>query len=603
MKLRKFLAVLTCLTLLCGLLPMNIGSVVAASDNLVENGDFESGTTDGWNTFESTAVSAEAAHSGNYGVTTYGPGNWNSLLTQRVPAEANTTYNITIWAKTISGGVNIQIKNNVNSGDAFETDWFDTTEWTKLTFTVTTLDTTTAIFLNFCGGGTGTTEVVWLDDISIVETPLITNGDFETGDAIGWTTNSATSVSAQAAYSGNYGLHLVGEGNYNSMAHQTFAVEAGATYKLTFRLKTNSVGANIQIQDGATKETLVKGGWFTATEWTELTYEVTPIGSMVFLNFCGGGTGEAEDLYLDDVTLTKLATPSDDGFIKNGDFEIGTADYWTVYQDTTVSASAAYEGEYGAILQGDGGWGSNLTQTFDTVVGSEYQVSFYLKAVKQGTNAQIVSDGTKLTSTWYNNTIWAKLTLSFVATSTSATLNFCGGGTGETEITYLDNVVITEILPIVQETVITGGESSIRDTAFGTKALAFRFAVKASGAQTVNTTEYVAGSAQVKPWINEDTTYGLKYAGAIVSVDPNVDAETMVRDDVDKKKVKDVTAKYLCDIAEDSFSFAVRVIDIPDAQVDTLIYVRPYYVYEDANGREQIIYGDATYNCYSQIAQ
>lgn len=601
MTLRKFLSVLTCLTLLCGLLPLGIGPVTAAATNLVENGDFESGTADGWNVDGSTAVSAEAARSGNYGVATSGPGNWNSLLTQRVPAEANTTYNVTIWAKTISGGVNIQIKNNVNSGDAFETDWFDTTEWTKLTFTVTTLDTTTAIFLNFCGGGTGATEVVWLDDISIVEAPLITNGDFETGDTTGWTINSTTTVSAQAAYSGSYGLHLVGEGNYNSMAHQTLAVVKDATYRLTFRLKTNSVGANIQIQDGATKETLVKGGWFTATEWTELTYEVTPIGSTVFLNFCGGGTGEAEDLYLDDVTLTKLATPSDDGFIKNGDFEIGTADYWTVYQDTTVSGSAAYEDEYGAILQGDGGWGSTLTQAFVTTVGSEYQVTFYLKAVNQGTNIQIVSGDDKLVNTWYSNTIWSKMTLSFVATSTSTTLNFCGGGTGETEIVYLDNVVMTEILPIVQEEVVTGGESSIRDTAFGTKALAFRFTVDADGAQTVNTTEYVADSAIVKPWINDEATYALKYAGAIVSIDRSIEADSMDHDDVDQKKTKDVTAKYLCDIAADSFSFAVRVIDIPDAQANTMIYVRPYYVYEDENGREQIIYGDTYYNCYSNL--
>lgn len=601
MKLRKLWAVFTCLALLCGLLPLSIGTVAATDTNLVVNGDFESGNTDGWNVFESTAVSAEAAHSGDYGVVTQGPGNWNSLLTQRIPAEANTTYIVTIWGKNITGGVNIHIKNNINSGDAFATKYFKETEWTKLTFTITTLDTTTAIFLNFCGGGTGATEEVWLDDISIVEAPLITNGDFETGDTSGWTVGKSTSVSDQAAYSGNYGLHLVGEGNWNSMAYQTLAVEAGATYVLSFRLKTNSVGANIHIQDGATKETLVKAGWFTATEWTDHTYTITPIGSTVFLNFCGGGTGEIEDLYLDDVTLIRLPDASDDGYIKNGDFELGNADYWTQYQDTVVSESAAYEGSYGAILQGDGGWGSTLTQAFATTVGSEYQVTFSLKAVKKGTNVQIVSNGEKLTSTWYGNSVWTKLTLTFVATAATTTLNFCGGGTGETEITYLDNVVVTEILPEVQATLISGGETSIRDTAFGTKALAFRFAVDAVGAQTVNVTEYVANSATIKPWVNDDATYALKATGAIVSIDPEVDADTMEHDDVDKKKVKDVAAKYLCETAEASFAFAVRVIDIPDSQADTVIYVRPYYVYEDENGREQIVYGDVVSGYYNEM--
>ena len=601
MKLRKLLAALACLTLLCGLFPLSSGSVAAADTNLVVNGDFEAGNTDGWNDFESTAVSTEAAHSGSYGVVTNGPGNWNILLTQRIPAEANTTYIVTIWGKNIVGGVNIHLKNNINSGDAFETDYFDATEWTKLTFMITTFDNTTAIFLNFCGAGTGTNEVVWLDDISIVEAPLITNGDFETGDASGWTVGKATSVSAQAAYSGNYGLHLVGEGNYNSMAYQTFAVEAGATYHLSFRLKTNSVGVNIQIKDGATQEVLVKSSWFTDTVWTERNYDIVPTGSTIFLNFCGGGTSEIEDLYLDDVTLVRLPDASNDGFIQNGDFELGTTDYWTVFQDTTVSESAAYEGSYGAILQGDGGWGSTLTQTFATTAGSEYQVTFSLKAVKKGTNVQIVSNGEKLTSTWYGNSVWTKLTLTFVATAATTTLNFCGGGTGETEITYLDSVVVTEILPEVQAKLISGGETSIRDTAFGTKALAFRFAVDAVGAQTVNTTEYVANSATIRPWVNDDTPYALKATGAIVSIDPEVDADTMEHDDVDKKKVKDVTAKYLCDVAEDTFAFAVRVIDIPDDKADTRIYVRPYYVYEDENGREQIVYGDVVSGYYNEM--
>ena len=49
------------------------------------------------------------------------------------------------------------------------------------------------------------------------------------------------------------------------------------------------------------------------------------------------------------------------------------------------------------------------------------------------------------------------------------------------------------------------------------------------------------------------------------------------------------------------FIFAVRVIDIPDDKADTRIYVRPYYVYEDENGREQIVYGDVVSGYYNEM--
>ena len=120
----------------------------------------------------------------------------------------------------------------------------------------------------------------------------------------------------------------------------------------------------------------------------------------------------------------------------------------------------------------------------------------------------------------------------------------------------------------------------------------------ALGAQTVNTTEYVADSATIKPWDSNDSTYSLKATGAIVSITTGVNPATMERKNVDNKKIKDVNAKYLCQVGADNFSFAVRVIDIPDAQVGTTIYVRPYYVYVDENGREQVVYGDTVSSSY-----
>ena len=601
-KLRKVIAMLMCLSLLCGLLSMNVTSV-AAADNLVVNGDFELGDTSGWDSYGDTAADPAAARSGNYGANLTGPGNWNSLMTQTIPVSGGRTYHITVWIKTVSVGVNIQIKKNNNSGGSFATEWFSNTDWTALTWTVTAEDTTKAIFLNFCGGGTGTTETVYVDDVSVVEASMIANGDFEAGNADGWTTNTTTGVAGEAAYSGNYGLHMVGAGDWNTMAKQVFEVIPGNIYEVSFRIKANKGGANIQIRDNATDEDLMDPAWYNSNAWKKVTYTVKPTGDTIYLNFCGSGTGSVDDLYLDDVSLARIAVASDDGFLRNGDFESGTPINWDVYQETTVSPDAAYTGNFGARLQGDGGWGSTLVQSFPTVVGREYKISFYLMAVEQGTNVQIKNSRSEiLARDWFNNTVWIKQSLSFVATSTTSTLNFCGGGTGTTEIVYIDDVEVTEIKPLEAADIITGGQSSVRDTAFGTKALAFRFDVEAFGAKTIDTTEYVADSATVYPWDGEDATYTLQYAGAIVSIDEDLDADTMELYDVDGKKVKDVTAKYLCDVAEESFSFAIRIVDIPDSAVDTAISVRPYYVFVNEDGKTMYMYGDAVSASYNDAS-
>ena len=63
--------------------------------------------------------------------------------------------------------------------------------------------------------------------------------------------------------------------------------------------------------------------------------------------------------------------------------------------------------------------------------------------------------------------------------------------------------------------------------------------------------------------------------------------------------VIDIPAVYLCNKLDDSASFAVRVIEIPEAYFDREITARPYFIYEDAEGNEITIYGEekaASYN-------
>ena len=94
-------------------------SVTAASDNLFVNGDFETGDSTGWTTYQSSAVSAEAAFDGSYGIRAVGDGGWGGLFNQTayglIPGEE---YALSFWIKVVSNGVNFQLKENDYYGDS-----------------------------------------------------------------------------------------------------------------------------------------------------------------------------------------------------------------------------------------------------------------------------------------------------------------------------------------------------------------------------------------------------------------------------------------------------------------------------------------------------
>ena len=97
-----------------------------------------------------------------------------------------------------------------------------------------------------------------------------------------------------------------------------------------------------------------------------------------------------------------------------------------------------------------------------------------------------------------------------------------------------------------------------------------------------------------------DGNYKLVGMGAIVTNNPNFsnNGSAFYLDAVDGKKVIDVPAVYLCDLEADSAAFTVRIRNIPEANYDSAIYARPYYIF-DYNGTEITVYGDivgASYN-------
>ena len=105
--------------------------------------------------------------------------------------------------------------------------------------------------------------------------------------------------------------------------------------------------------------------------------------------------------------------------------------------------------------------------------------------------------------------------------------------------------------------------------------LAFKFDVAVDG-MTVNGTKAIYDDATIDG-------YKLVKMGAIVS---------------NAKSELDIPAVYLCDLEADSASFAVRVINIPEANYGDAITAIPYFVVE-IDGVQTTIYGEAQVASYN----
>lgn len=618
--------------LLCAWLPLGAVSVAAEAvgDNLYTNGDFETGTATGWETFQSTVVDAESAHNGNYGVHLMGNGGWGGLLKRIVPITAGNSYKLSFWIKCVNSGVNMSIKENDKDGAALTTAYFSTTkysEWTQYTYEFTAgVD---GLYINFNGPGNNNAEDVYVDDFQLictkVATPdnppaddgdnLLVNGNFETGGIDGWEYLWSPSVSSEmvAGYESNYAVQVTAN-QWHSL-RQAFVATPNADYRVTFRAKdcTNLT----MLAKGA--ENLNEIAIPEGSEWKEYSFDFnSDYNSTVYIlimgNSADGATGIVDDVVVEYLGTTQPEEPEGTDLMVNGDFEQGNATGWYTWQSTEISPTAAHSGKYGAHLKGNGGWGGLINQTIPVKKGKNYRLSFFLKANSNGVNVQLRSEhseGEKLAGSWYSTSNcgeWTEIVYLFTAPGDSVFLNLNGGGNGIPEDVYLDDVRLictNEDDPDnpIPNTVITGGQSSVSETGSG-KNLAFLFKVHASGADADSNMAYVTDSATVTPYYNVTGDFPLVRAGALVTNDAAIgaDAEQFVLSAVNGSTVKDVTAAYLWSVEENAYSFAVRVVNIPDTATSRDVYVRPYYVYMDAEGNEVMLYGDTKYDNYDDAS-
>ena len=571
-------------------------------------------------------------------------GGWSATKITVSPIEKETDYVIKFKAKaSTSGGMFLTFEDTAwYTGNFFNESFNVTTEWKE--YEVTTdagrYCKNGSIFFKFQDQGAAMD--LYIDDLTISkvvsadggdeggddysDVNLVKNGDFEQGSTTGWSVHNGTTVTTAAKHSGTYGLHGKGK-QWAGIANQTVTVINGHSYKFSFWYyinNTDNTGFNWKVTGGSSG-TQYGGYWpNTAGVWTKVELEFSAVNdSAVTINFSGYNGTSIPDFYIDDVVLVEQKTATNDGYIINGNFEVGSTTGWTTHQQTAVSKEAAYEGDYGLVVKGDGGWGGLLQQKFNLQPEREYILRFAVKAVSQGINIKVTDElalaaattdkekaAAKLWGTYYNTTQngteWKEYECRFYSgNNTSAEFAFVGSGIGGAgDELWIDNVSIEKVggEDPIPNTIVTGGQTSVKDASEASKGLAFRFQINGSGAQIESTNAYINGSAQVKLYKDRDDLYTLVKAGAIVTNNMTVGKGDMNLSSVDGKKTINIEAKYLNEVNADNFAFAVRIVSIPEQSLDTNIFARPYYVYEDADGNEIVEYGTTKSENYNHAA-
>lgn len=635
---RKALALIISLLMLCTLIPMGAMSVSAADPVVSFAMDFEDGNTGFW--AGSNVVGGSVVTDGGSKCLKWtASGGWSSIWKSASNVYENGTYVISFKAKaSVAGQMSITIQDG-SWADYYYKELFNTTtEWTDYEIITNVSDYPTSnggILFKFQDQGTAMD--LYIDDLTMYEyvepepeTPaagqnLVINGDFE-NSTNGWKLASSSSI-VSGGYSGSAIQLNPGSSSWAELARQDIAVEAFETYTLTWRSKrVSGTGVfNMEIAkapyDG-TKPTLThvtNYTWMSDTSgnWVEhkTTIEMKDSSGNGISGIMIKLTNEAASpgvILIDDICLTKNLTASFDGYLYNGDFEVGSLDKWTAYNGSAASTAAKHSGAYGALIKSDGSWGGVMSQgTINVVAGKTYIVSYWIKVIKNSIGIQIkdgtTASGSVLSSKTHGTGDWTQVTFEVKPTQNGLFINFHGSGGANADATlaaeaYVDDIKVELKGGNPKEKVEYAGASvrdnDPKDDGSG-KGLAFQFKVSAEGGTKGFDNTY-QGNGKI---VLGDQKYTLVKMGAVMTNNATVgqNADNFTLNAVNGSKVIDIPAVYLNGATQEYLSFAVRICDIPDRHIGTAIYARPYYVYLE-DGVEITVYGDTRSNNYAKAA-
>lgn len=326
-KFNKALSVLLAVLMLCVMIPF--GAMVSAADTVFSH-NFEDGQK-GFNSDCNLQVVQD--NGSNVLHWNAGGADWANVWAG-VNVEANVDYQ-----------VSFKLKANMASSLSIKflaADWMSTvsqdsataaTEWSEYDVTLNGGAGGSVIFMIQTGLSASAGQQIYLDDVVVAkkgdstepeqpETPdpvpgttgLVQNGDFETGNNTGWKLYQNTKVEAAAAKTGNYGLHIVGNGGWGGLGNQTITgLQVGKVYRISLWYKALSNGVNIQLCEGTSDQgAKIAYVYGSNNNWTEFAVEFEATTTTVFFTLVGAGNNQATEMYMDDVSLTEVVLGGDD---------------------------------------------------------------------------------------------------------------------------------------------------------------------------------------------------------------------------------------------------------------------------------------------------
>ncbi len=537
------------------------------------------------------------------------------------------------------------------------------TKWTTYSY-VFNSGNHTKLYMGLKSSWTNTT--VYFDNVSVTrvfDDGHIRNGDFDTGSTMEWVANDGVDVEVDpTGFRYGYVMKTDIATSGATMFSQTAKnLQPNTDYKLRFLVNSYSTASQpafwVQFPSDITD-------WSVNVGNTGLTHQSADANTprinvysandalnkwhTVIITFNSGNNTEipinfknyrtsAGQYYFDDVIVYEAKDPSNDGYLINGDFEIGAEPVWELHAQSYIDIQSAYEGNFGAhlLLNNSASWGGVLNQTINNLkLGGAYRITFWYKSVQQGFNWKITGDAATLANGYISNKSWTKVSKTFVADSTSAVLNFSGSGIKSDNAAYeagkdemLVDCVLIEYLPDELVDVFDyNGKSAMEmndkwtGEVAGKGGLAFMFTADMYNAQTNEPVEdyingdlrghgatYKDGTATAYPYSNDaiDPPHGYKVlkVGAIVSHSISTEADLTLDKVATLSSTIDIEGKKCWSLTDSTYQYAIRVINIPENHFDTEIYIRPYMLIETLDGNQEVIYGSMTHSNYNDTIQ